>query len=328
MRVEETPFEAEDISSHLTRSARSNCKVELQEATDQNVTAAIAERTIDQDNRGEAQPKPVAPGPSFTKSTRQSFIESLQLDVDYWKAQFRKLKARNAQLEQDKTALTLLIDGFSAAHGALTVQAFLNRQRECERVRDELDVKEELQALRRIEQFGTEDNIGVEITRLMNRTTVGLRSVLKHGTFAAGSAVPTVSDGHPLMPLVRQALGIEWGTEDAMEFLHRCRARPEVQEHSILALCGAALTQWVFEGSQADLMIDRYGNCADRTATDRYRTALALVACEGKFEIGTLGKYYIADIKQIVHWRVQLIERSIPPLFRKKLSRTSVSAKP
>lgn len=209
--------------------------------------------------------------------------ESAQ-EVDFWKAKYRTAENENMELERECNVLIVKLGALREAKAELTVNDFLKSQATIDNLVEQIHLQRRVQSLKRRVSVNVEKQTFPNISKLMQDIGSHLRGALKGGHFVCLPALPDLPQEHPLRALVEQAFGFSWASNDASSFLEECRHSSDKQQCSLLALSGAAMAQWVFNRSQADLVFDRYHGDSSRCSTNRYRHAIEIVAMEGEPE--------------------------------------------
>jgi hypothetical protein len=217
------------------------------------------------------------------------------LEIDFWKAKYRIVDDKNAELERANNALVVRIGALIETRDRLTVNDFLKSQAMIDDLVEQIHSQRRIQSLKRRVDVNVERQSFPGISKLMQDTSFHLQDILKGGSFVPLPVLPELPEEHPLRALVKQAFGFDWDGNDASKFLEQCRRRSDMQQCSILALSGVALAQWVFKRSQADLVFDRYQDSSSRCSTNRYRHVLDIVTMEGKPNRWRLTKEFRTD---------------------------------
>lgn len=110
-----------------------------------------------------------------------------------------------------------------------------------------------------------------------------LPAALEEANFSFVAELQTLPQDHPLGSLVEQAFGVKWNSPEAIKLLKSWHKTTWLREYGLLALCGAALTLWVFQQSQVDIFFDGYHGERSTSSTSRYRKTIKLVGQSGTY---------------------------------------------
>ena len=219
---------------------------------------------------------------SILEKELKALRDESELEIDFWKAKYRTVEDKNAELERANNTLVVKIGALTETKDQLTVNDFLKSQAMIDDLVNRIHSQRRVQSLKRRVGVNVERHIIPAISKLIRDTSFHLQDILKRGSFVSLPVLPELPREHPLRALVEQAFGFDWDSNDASKFLEQYRRCSDIQQCSILALSGVSLAQWVFRRSQADLVFDRYQDSTSRGSTNRYRYVLDILSMEGK----------------------------------------------
>lgn len=219
----------------------------------------------------------------------QALKKESALEIDFWKASYQVADDKLTESNKETTRLVVKLGSLWETKSPLTINDFLESQAMANALAEQIDSQKQVQSLKRRAGIDGERRSAVNITDLMQEIGFLLQQILKEGRFTHPQALPDLGPAHLLRALVAQTFGSEWGSSDVNRVWVRIHEHRNVQQCSIRALSGAALAQWVFQKTQADLVFDRYQGDSSRSSLSRYRLALDIVAMEGKSKVTKMG---------------------------------------
>lgn len=203
-----------------------------------------------------------------------------QLEIDFWKDQYRKAQDERLRLKRSQNAL--MVKQSDLRGSELSVEEDLvKHQAYIDDLLTERHMREHVQNLKPHLDTRPDDLTISKVSKLMQDIGVRLETALEGADFAFMPDLRELPEDHLLRSPFEQAFGIEWNSPEALELLGGRRERSWLHQYGLLALCGAALACWVFQQTQADILFDGYQQVGTRSTTDRYRYAIELVGQHG-----------------------------------------------
>lgn len=219
----------------------------------------------------------------------QTIKRDTELEIDFWKAEYCKAQHDRSRWKKAKDVLAAKLNTLQSAPNRsevseLSSDALVDYKAALDKVLNQRDSHVLIQNLKRETDREPSDGTISKVSKLMQSIGGRLQAALRDAKFLSGAELRTLPRDHPLGCLVEQAFGVEGSSAEATELLEHWHERPWLRQYGLLALCGAALSRWVLQQSQADILFDRYQDVGTRSSTSRYREAIQLVANDGMYE--------------------------------------------
>lgn len=207
-----------------------------------------------------------------------------ELELDFWKAGLRKAQDERLKERKAKDALpAALNNSWSSDSSEVISDALVKQGTLLDHLIEERSSRHMAQSFKTSMDTGPDNETVTEVCKLMHDVRRGLQAILSDVDVCSTLELQSLRQDHQLWPLLELTFGFHPRSAEAMEFEQQWQAEVCLRQYSLLALCGAALSLWVFQQSQADLIVDRYQDASTRTSTCRYRQAIDLVGHSGMY---------------------------------------------